>query len=81
MFIYGSNFCIVTLNPRAFNNLPNDAAVIPFPSPETTPPVTNTYFTDIIPPIRLSAYTLINIPTLFSTLYSHKLQISTFFYN
>ena len=72
---------MVTEKPRALSSLPKDAAVIPFPKPETTPPVTNTYFTDIIPPIRLSAYTLINIPTLFSTLYSHKLQISTFFYN
>ena len=48
ILIYGSNFCIVTEKPRAFNKRPNDAAVIPFPSPETTPPVTNTYFTGII---------------------------------
>ena len=33
-----------TLYPLFFNSLPNDAAVIPFPSPDTTPPVTNTYF-------------------------------------
>ena len=32
-------------------SFPNDAAVIPFPSPETTPPVTNTYFTAIFPPV------------------------------
>ena len=47
MLIYGSNFCIVTEKPRAFSRRPSDAAVIPFPSPETTPPVTKTYFTGI----------------------------------
>ena len=35
--------------PRAFRSLPRDAAVMPFPRPETTPPVTNTYFTAIVP--------------------------------
>jgi hypothetical protein len=39
---------MVTLYPRAFNKRPSDAAVIPFPSPDTTPPVTNTYFTAIV---------------------------------
>ena len=34
-FKYGSNFCIVTLYPLFFNSLPNEAAVIPFPKPET----------------------------------------------
>ncbi|GAA0088677.1 hypothetical protein UT300008_14720 [Clostridium perfringens] len=34
---------MLTLNPLFFNNLPNEAAVIPFPNEETTPPVTNTY--------------------------------------
>ena len=36
---------MVTEKPRALSSLPKDAAVIPFPKPETTPPVTNTYFT------------------------------------
>src|SRR5262245_65934035 len=40
---YGSNFCICTLRPRAVSSRPSDAAVIPFPSDETTPPVTKTY--------------------------------------
>ena len=35
---------MVTFNPRSFNNLANDAAIIPFPIDETTPPDTNTYF-------------------------------------
>src|SRR2546423_1133438 len=43
-FRYGSNFCTWTLRPRAFRSRPSDAATIPFPRPETTPPVTNTYF-------------------------------------
>src|SRR5579871_2187298 len=41
---YGSNFCSWTRRPRAFSSRPSDAATIPFPSAETTPPVTKTYF-------------------------------------
>src|SRR4051794_34572379 len=43
-FRYGSNFCSWTRRPRAFSRRPSDAATIPFPSAETTPPVTKTYF-------------------------------------
>src|SRR5437763_6445255 len=42
-FRYGSNFCSCTLRPRAFSRRPSDAATIPLPSAETTPPVTKTY--------------------------------------
>ena len=42
--MYGSNFCTWTFSPRAFSSRPSDAAVIPLPSDETTPPVTKTYF-------------------------------------
>src|SRR5437899_2904033 len=41
---YGSNFCNWTRNPRAFSRRPSDAATIPFPRADTTPPVTKTYF-------------------------------------
>jgi hypothetical protein len=41
--MYGSNFCSETFRPRALSRRPSDAAVIPFPSDDTTPPVTNTY--------------------------------------
>src|SRR5579863_9422239 len=41
---YGSNFCSWTRRPRALSNRPSEAATIPFPSAETTPPVTKTYF-------------------------------------
>src|SRR5438067_12495205 len=41
---YGSNFWSWTRNPRALSNRPSEAATIPFPSAETTPPVTKTYF-------------------------------------
>src|SRR5690348_16012422 len=41
---YGSNFCSCTRRPRALSRRPSDAATIPFPSAETTPPVTKTYF-------------------------------------
>src|SRR3954463_1507923 len=43
-FRYGSNFWSWTRSPRAFRSRPSDAATIPFPSAETTPPVTKTYF-------------------------------------
>src|SRR5215208_6749617 len=38
--MYGSNFWIVTDSPRATSNRPREAAAMPFPSAETTPPVT-----------------------------------------
>src|ERR1035437_1910142 len=41
---YGSSFCSETVKWRAFRMFPMDAAVMPFPSEETTPPVTKTYF-------------------------------------
>src|SRR5688572_30906216 len=40
---YGSNFCACTFRPRAFRRRPSDAATMPLPSAETTPPVTKTY--------------------------------------
>ena len=40
----GSSFCAATLNPRAFKRRPSEAAVMPLPRPETTPPVTKMYF-------------------------------------
>src|SRR6266536_2513848 len=43
-FRYGSNFCSCTRSPRALSKRPSEAATIPFPSAETTPPVTKTYF-------------------------------------
>src|SRR5438552_4333182 len=43
-FRYGSSFCRETVRWRAFRMFPIDAAVMPLPSEETTPPVTKTYF-------------------------------------
>src|SRR6476469_9046228 len=43
-FRYGSNFWSWTRRPRALSSRPSDAATMPFPSAETTPPVTKTYF-------------------------------------
>src|SRR5579884_306191 len=37
--MYGSSFWIETDNPRALSSRPSEAAVIPFPSELTTPPV------------------------------------------
>src|SRR4030042_6696812 len=45
--MYGSHFISVTLRPCASNRAPIDAAVIPLPREETTPPVTKTYFVAI----------------------------------
>src|SRR5947208_6423731 len=38
--MYGSNFWSVTVKPRETSSRPIDAAAIPLPSAETTPPVT-----------------------------------------
>ena len=35
---------MVTLNPLAWSNLPSDAAIMPFPKEEVTPPVIKMYF-------------------------------------
>ena len=56
---------MVTEKPRALSSLPKDAAVIPFPKPETTPPVTNTYLTatqvmEILGVSRATAYKTIH---------------------
>src|SRR5579862_8506140 len=52
-FRYGSNFCRDTRSPRLSSRQPIEAAAMPFPSDETTPPVTKIYFAIDIPP---SAY-------------------------
>jgi hypothetical protein len=41
--MYGSNFWSPTLRPRATRRRPIEAAAMPLPSDETTPPVMNTY--------------------------------------
>jgi hypothetical protein len=42
--MYGSSFCTAMLNPRSLRSNPIAAAVTPFPTDETTPPVKNKYF-------------------------------------
>jgi hypothetical protein len=41
--MYGSNFWIVTRNPLACNNFASEAAMMPLPNEEVTPPVTKIY--------------------------------------
>src|SRR5271165_1295706 len=41
---YGSNFCMITRNPRCSSKVPSAAAARPLPSELTTPPVTKIYF-------------------------------------
>src|SRR5437764_3205341 len=43
-FRYGSSFWRETVSRRAFRMFPIEAAVMPLPREETTPPVTKTYF-------------------------------------
>ena len=43
-FRYGSNFWFCTRRPRCFKSLPRDAAQMPLPRPDTTPPVIKIYF-------------------------------------
>src|SRR3954447_25451785 len=38
--MYGSSFCSWTVSPRATSRRPIDAAAMPLPSEDTTPPVT-----------------------------------------
>jgi hypothetical protein len=45
-FRYGSNFIIEIRRPRSTSRRPSDAAAIPFPSDDTTPPVTKMYLVD-----------------------------------
>src|ERR1043166_9520175 len=40
--MYGSSFMFATLRPRFSMSAPIDAETMPFPSDDTTPPVTNT---------------------------------------
>src|SRR5690348_7878261 len=40
--MYGSSFTIAILRPRASRMAPSEAAAMPFPKEETTPPVTQT---------------------------------------
>ena len=45
--MYGSNFSIETRSPRSTSSRPSDAAAMPLPSDETTPPVTKMYLVDL----------------------------------
>src|SRR5438445_597420 len=56
-FRYGSSFWRETVRCRDFRMFPIDAAVMPFPSEETTPPVTKTYFDIDDPPGGFSDFT------------------------
>src|SRR5713101_4759195 len=47
-FRYGSHFCRVTLKPRLSRRQPMEEAATPFPSEDTTPPVTKIYFGAIL---------------------------------
>src|SRR6266581_4072033 len=67
-FRYGSHFCSVTLKPRLSRRQPIEEAATPFPSEETTPPVTKIYFGAIraarVPSPGLSALHRIDVHTI-----------------
>src|SRR5512140_578782 len=51
-FRYGSNFWQVTVSPRLSSRQPMEAAAMPLPREETTPPVTNMYLAITLYPLR-----------------------------
>src|SRR4051794_12738413 len=53
-FRYGSNFWHVTFSPRLSSRQPMDAAAMPLPRDETTPPVTKMNLAIHAPPARRS---------------------------
>ncbi len=59
---------MVTLYPLACNSLPIDEDIIPLPSDEATPPVTNIYF---VSPIKL-------VYVLFNKLKSNHIMLTYF---
>src|SRR6218665_2392816 len=54
--MYGSSFIMVTLRPRDSRIAASDAAAMPFPSEETTPPVTKMYLVMSASPSGNSAF-------------------------
>src|SRR5260370_40394803 len=63
-FRYGSNFCSVTRSPRLSSRHPMDAAAMPLPRDETTPPVTNMYLAIGIPSVFISTKTVQKVQPL-----------------
>ena len=51
MLIYGSSFWRETEMPLLLSTRPMEATVMPLPTLDATPPVTNMYFTIFVPPI------------------------------
>jgi len=67
--MYGSNFWIATFKPLAVSSFPSDAAAIPFPSDDTTPPVIKMYFVITYLPYILFGALTPKIPSTFSKVY------------
>jgi len=53
--IYGSSFNMVTFKPRASRIAANEAAAIPLPRDDTTPPVTKIYLVVMFTPMSEKA--------------------------
>src|SRR5260370_6988585 len=62
---YGSNVCSVRRSPRLSSRHPMDAAAMPLPRDETTPPVTNMYLAIGIPSVFISTKTVQKVQPLF----------------
>src|SRR5690554_3515232 len=75
MLIYGSSFNIETFMPRLFKSRPIEAAVIPLPRDETTPPVMKIYLVTKVPPAlkcKFCFYPDSGLTVLFASYFSNK---------
>src|SRR6267154_6622168 len=79
-FRYGSNFCSVTRSPRLSSRHPIDAAAMPLPRDETTPPVTNMYLAIGISSVLIPTKTVQKVLLLVRDLVAYpRLKIHTQF--
>src|ERR1043166_3417035 len=58
--MYGSNFIIETRRPRSTSRRPSEAAAIPLPSEETTPPVTKMYLV-VLEPLGMGSLVTVGV--------------------
>lgn len=66
----------VTFKPLASSNVASDAAAIPFPKDETTPPVINTYLViEHVTELQFQLSNLLNkLNLIYSVAYSNKIR-------
>jgi hypothetical protein len=67
---------MVTWSPRASRSAPNEDAESPFPSDETTPPVTKAYFGDVPSGMFYFSFARAAAPTEFRALARRMVRIA-----